>query len=118
MAKLAPIFRVPVPTPPRPLGAAGMRLWTAVQETYAVTDTVGIELLGEACAAADRNEALSVRIASDGEVVTDAKGTLRPHPGLAAELANRNFVLRVFDKLGLNYEEKRPGPGRPPKYGD
>jgi hypothetical protein len=119
MAKPSPLALVnpsaTLPHPPRKLGAAGLALWNSVQEAYQVEDVAGVELLVQACAAADRVEALGARIAKDGEVITSDGGGLKPHPALASELANRNFIIRVFDKLGLNFEPLRPAGGRPPK---
>jgi hypothetical protein len=54
------------PKPPRKLGDAGLSLWNRVQSEYGITDVGGVELLMQACLAADRAEALagSSRMAS------------------------------------------------------
>ena len=118
MAKPSPLSLVnsAIPQPPRKLGEAGSALWASVQDTYRVEDVAGVELLYQACSAADRVEALGKRIVDDGEIVDGVHGP-KPHPALTAELANRNFIIRVFDKLGLNYEPIKLI-GRPPNpYG-
>ena len=90
-------------------------MWNSVQEAYAIEDVAGAELLMQACLAADRVAALGARIARDGEVIDSASGPPKAHPALVHELASRSFIIRVFDKLGLNFEPLRPAGGRPPK---
>jgi hypothetical protein len=70
--------------------------------------------LALACQALDRAEALRKKIDRDGEVLDGEKGP-RDHPGLRHELANRAFVAKTLDRLGLNLEAPKPGPGRPPQ---
>jgi hypothetical protein len=38
----------------------------------------------------------------------------KPHPALATELACRTFIIRTFERLGLNFEPIKKV-GRPPK---
>jgi hypothetical protein len=54
-----------------------------------------------------------VQIDKDGEILR-AKGTVREHPLLKAEIACRAFVVRTLGRLGLDLEPVRAGPGRPP----
>ena len=70
--------------PPVVLGGT----WPSLMEFSASgirSDAAGIELLAQACAAADRAEALRAAIDRDGEVVQTRTGP-RAHPGLRAEL--------------------------------
>ena len=99
--------------PPRKLGQHGTALWDAIQREYAVTDRGGIELLAQICAAEDRVEALREQIDADGEVVHTRNGP-RAHPALRDEIALRSFIVRSIERLGINVEALRPGPGRPP----
>jgi hypothetical protein len=98
--------------PPRPLGSQGRGLWNRVQAEYDVSDPAGIEFLTLAAESLDRAQALSEAIERDGMVVRTPSG-LRSHPALREELANRAFVTRTLQRLGLNYEPLRMGPGRP-----
>jgi hypothetical protein len=91
-----------------------MALWTAITSEYRVDDSGGIEMLMQACQAADRVEALAEQISQDGEVV-HTKAGVRSHPGLKDEVALRAFVVRTIKSMGLNYEPIRATPGRPPK---
>jgi hypothetical protein len=100
--------------PPRKLGQHGLALWNSVQTAYRIDDVGGIELLAQACAAADRVEALAERINADGEVVHTRTGP-KAHPALRDELACRAFICRTLERLGLNVETIKPV-GRPP-YG-
>ena len=59
-----------------------------MQTEYRIDDAGGIELLAQACAAADRVEALAERINVDGEVVHTRAGP-KAHPALRDELAGR-----------------------------
>ena len=104
----------PVVSPPRPLGAHGMALWNSIMGEYAISDRGGLELLAQACATVDRVEALREAIDRDGEVVASRTGP-EAHPALRDELAGRAFIVRTLERLGLNIETIKPGPGRPPK---
>jgi hypothetical protein len=98
-------------TPPRPLGKHGMALWQSVMAEYEISDSGGVEILVSACSALDRAESLSEAIERDGAIVT-VSGALKDHPGLKHELANRAFVVRALQRLGLDVEPVRPI-GRP-----
>jgi hypothetical protein len=99
--------------PPRKLGEAGLALWHAVQSEFAITDIGGVELLMQACLAADRAQALTTRIDQDGETMHTQHG-LKAHPCLKDELAARSFIVRTLQRLGITDEVIRPV-GRPPK---
>jgi P27 family predicted phage terminase small subunit len=101
-------------SPPRPLGPHGKALWDRVQREYQITDTGGIELLAQACAALDRAEALAEAITRDGEVIHTRTGVPKTHPAVKDELACRAFVVRTLERLGLNIEAIAK-PGRPAK---
>src|SRR5262245_54113429 len=107
----------PAISPPRPLGTHGAALWNSVMREYAITDRGGIELLAQACAAVDRVETLRAAIDRAGEVVV-VRGIPKAHPALRDELAGRAFIVRTLERLGLNVEAIKSGPGRPPRpYG-
>ncbi|HEV8465623.1 MAG TPA: hypothetical protein VGQ63_11570 [Pseudolabrys sp.] len=80
---------------------------------YDLQDSGGLEMLLQACAALDRAENLRLEIDRDGEVIR-TRGTVRDHPALKHELANRAFVVRALSRLGLNFETVKPV-GRPPQ---
>ena len=101
------------PAPSRTLGKAGATLWSSIMTEYDIQDSGGLEMLQQACAALDRAENLRQEIDRDGEVIR-ARGTVRDHPGLKHELANRAFVVRTLSRLGLNFESVKPV-GRPPQ---
>lgn len=102
-------------SPPRKLGDHGLSLWNSVQNAYRIDDVGGIELLAQACAAADRVEALAERITADGEVIQGPSGP-KAHPCLKDELAGRAFIVRTLERLGLNVETIKPL-GRPSRAG-
>jgi hypothetical protein len=108
------IVRSPTPDrlkPPRQLGTHGMKLWRSITSDYDVTDAGGIEMLAQACQALDRAEALRAVIEKDGEIIRTKAG-LKDHPALKHELANRSFVVRTLQRLGLDVEAIKPV-GRP-----
>jgi hypothetical protein len=100
--------------PPRPLGEHGMALWRAIRAEYDISDVGGVEILCQACQAADRVEALAALISRDGEVILTPRGASVSHPGLKDEVHLRAFIVRSIERLGLNFEAVRPSGGRPP----
>jgi hypothetical protein len=102
------------PQPSRSLGKAGSGLWQAVMSEYEITDSGGLEMLQQACAACDRAEMLASEIALDGGPVIRTRGVIKDHPCLKHELACRAFVVRTLARLGLNFESVKTV-GRPPQ---
>jgi hypothetical protein len=98
-------------SPPRKQGEHGTALWTAVNAEYNISDSGGIQLLYQACAAAQRAEDLAAIIAEDGEVIHTKNG-MKAHPCLKDELAARSFVVRTLSRLGITTENVKPV-GRP-----
>ena len=104
----------PAPGPPESLKRHGRALWNQIQSEYEIRDGGGIEMLRQACAAADRAEDCAKKIEREGLTVTNARGTPHDHPLVKHELAARAFVVKTLRALGLNVEPLRRGPGRPP----
>jgi P27 family predicted phage terminase small subunit len=104
----------PPPGPPKSLGPAGRDLWNRVQNEYCVRDAGGLEMLAQACSAADRAAECAKKIQSEGLTVVNGSGGLRDHPLVKHELAARAFVTKTVKALGLNFEPLR-GVGRPPE---
>jgi hypothetical protein len=100
------------PNPPYNLTGCGLELWNKVMREYNLEDVGGLELLAQACRAAERAESLREQINSDGEVIR-ARGTVKDHPALKHELANRAFVCRTLARLNLDMEPVRASVGRP-----
>ena len=100
------------PNPSRPLGLHGQALWQKVTAEYAIDDCAGVEMLTQCCQAVDLAEALSARIAEDGEIVRTPSG-VKAHPGIKDSLAARAFAVRTLQKLGLNWEPLHLHSGRP-----
>jgi hypothetical protein len=98
-------------SPPRALGQHGRQLWTTITGAYDIADEGGREILAQACGALDRAEALREAIDEDGEIIRSKSG-IKDHPGLKHELANRAFVVRSLQRLGLDVEAIKPV-GRP-----
>ena len=99
-------------SPPHALGKYGRSLWDRMTREYNVTDAAGIEMLYQACAAAQIAELLQVEVERDGPLMR-VRGVLKPHPAVRDMNASRSFVVRTLMKLGFNYEAVRDGPGRP-----
>jgi hypothetical protein len=102
--------------PPRTLGQAGANLWARIVEEYDVSDSGGRALLTLICQSLDRAESLRRQIDAEGEIV-QVKGSLRDHPGLRHELANRAFIAKALAKMGLALEVPVRAVGRPPGPG-
>jgi hypothetical protein len=103
------------PNPPRKLGAAGESLWNRVQSEYRIVDVGGIELLTQACLAADRADALAAVIEADGERIVTKSG-IKDHPCLKHELAARAFIVKTLQRLGIT-DEPIKCVGHPPRGG-
>jgi hypothetical protein len=98
---LTVIDLTPSPTdaePPRALGRAGTEVWVRIAGNYDITDEGGRELLSQICEASDRLAELQETIKRDGAIT---------------EIAQRSFIVRTLQRLGLNLEPLHPGPGRP-----
>jgi hypothetical protein len=101
-----------LPTPPGQLGAVGLSLWNDIAAAYEFNDRASYETLYQACASADRAEEIARRISKDG-VLIRSRGVMRDNPLIKHELAARAFVCRSLQRLGLDLEPVRDGPGRP-----
>lgn len=100
--------------PHRHLGTAGARLWREILGSYQLDDVASLECLLLACEALDRAEILKAEIKKDGAVLRSETSTMvRDHPALKHELANRAFVARMLERLGLIHSDVRHGAGRP-----
>jgi hypothetical protein len=100
--------------PTRKLGDHGLTFWNKVMSEYQIGDSGGLEILQQICGAIDAVESQSEQIERDGETIL-VKGVLRSHPLLRELLANRAFVCRGLQRLGLNVEAIKPI-GRPGGY--
>jgi hypothetical protein len=99
--------------PPRKLGDHGMSLWSMIMNEYNIDDRGSIEILVQLCLSLDRAEECAQQINEEGPTIM-TKGGMKEHPLLKCELANRAFVCRSLQRLGLNLEAVKPI-GRPPR---
>ena len=81
-------------------------------DEYEISDGAGIELLCQACQGLDRAEACREQIDQMGECGIVNGVAVKEHPLLKIELANRSFVVRTLERLGLNSETLKAN-GRP-----
>src|SRR5262245_44225267 len=102
--------------PPSTLQDPGRSLWRRVLSEYRLEDCGGLEMLSQCCHAADRAEQIRIEIEADGPVIR-ARGIIKDHPAIRLELAARAFVVRTLQRLGLDVEPLRAGPGHPPGIG-
>jgi hypothetical protein len=97
--------------PPASLGKFGADLWRSIQSEFAITDSGGIELLYQACVAADRAAELATQIKKDGVTIHTENGA-KSHPCISLELRARALVCRTLSRLGVATEPVKPV-GRP-----
>lgn len=94
--------------------AAGQSLWDLITAEFDISDAGGVALLEQICHAQDRVVQLGELIAEDGAVIY-VKNVPRSHPALRDEIANRAFITRNLQRLGVNVEAVksvgRPGNG-------
>jgi hypothetical protein len=114
-AKILKFDKPRLQKPSRPLGKHGQALWQSIVTEYGIEDAGGVEMLTLACQALDRAEELATAIKEDGAVIR-TRGIVKEHPGIKAELANRSFVVRTLQRLGLDVEALK-SVGRPPATG-
>jgi hypothetical protein len=98
--------------PPRKLGPHGDELWRTIMNEFDISDSGGIEILAQVCAALDRVEAQQEIIDDEGETITTKSGT-KSHPLLREQLAGRAFITRNLQRLGVLDQPIKPI-GRPP----
>jgi phage terminase small subunit len=100
--------------PPRPLGPAGQALWRRICGDYDISDAAGVELLTLACEALDRAQACREVIDRHGVAqVHKDSGVIRENPLCKIELANRSYVAKQLERLGIN-EAPVKAIGKPP----
>jgi hypothetical protein len=104
-----------VPEPPPEVGEHGRKLWLSVMAQYDIHDAGGQATLAQACHAADRAERCRQIIDEQGEII-HIRGQVRSHPLLRDELANRAFLTKAIQRLGLDLEPIK-SIGRPPGVG-
>lgn len=72
-----------------------------------------LECLLLACETLDRAEILKAEIKKDGAVLrSETSRMVRDHPAIKHELANRAFVAKMLERLGLIHADVRRGVGR------
>ena len=114
--KLTVIAPLPAADPldaPAELGEAGRKFWAAIHRDYDISDSGGLQMLTQICAAADRVAEYAAAISREGATFKTKAG-LREHPLLRHELAARSFIVRSLHRLGLDIEPARHEIGRPP----
>ena len=99
--------------PSRPLGQAGRTMWDYFTRAYDFNDVAGSEIMCTICEARDTISRLEAEIATDGDVIRTRGGHVKAHPAQRDLLANRAFIIRTLDRLGLNSEAVRQASGRP-----
>lgn len=99
---------------PSALGKSGQKLWQSIMSEYDICDAGGLEMLTQACGAADRVAEYASVIDADGPTVRSKTG-VKEHPLLKHELAARSFVVRTLARLGLDLEPIK-SVGRPSEF--
>ena len=77
-------------------------MWRRVTAEYAIDDAAGVEMLTQCCQAVDLAEALSARIAEDGEIIRTMNG-IKAHPAIKDGLAARSFVVQNIAEIGPEF---------------
>src|SRR5262245_1177353 len=94
-------------SPPRPLLRHGQALWNRIKNDYVIDDACGVELLTLCGQALDRAEDCKALIdACTEEEINKAMALMK------IELANRAFVSKQLERLGVNEEPAKLN-GRP-----
>jgi hypothetical protein len=96
-----------IPRPPKGAGAAGKRLWAAVQRDFELGEHERA-LLGAMCRQVDRLDALEALIADEGLTVT-GHGTVKMHPAVVEARQTAIAVARIAACLRLPAGEEDDG---------
>lgn len=97
--------------PPRKFGASGQEPPNLITSEFDINGA-GASLPAQTCHAQDRVDGLPNQIALDG-IVVHFKSVPKAHPAMREELANRAFIVRGLQKLGVALKTLKPV-GRPP----
>jgi phage terminase small subunit len=82
-------------------------------DEFALDDQAAVLLLEVALAAFDEMRAAQRIVAKEGLTTRDRFGQVRANPAAAIVRDARLGMLRAFQRLNLDVEPARPGPGRP-----
>jgi hypothetical protein len=96
----------PPADPPLPegLAAAGSALWRSVVGTFNLDQHLAA-VLEAACREADVAAAADLAVTQAGAWITDARGNVRAHPGLAVARSSRLATARLLRALSLPAKE-------------
>jgi hypothetical protein len=113
LAVIGPPPALEVLPPPPDLDEVGAELWREIAGQYVFDDPGSIEVLRLACLARQRAARCATQITTDGELIRIGK-SVRSHPLLRDEATFTALCARLLQRLGLDLEPLRSGPGRPP----
>ena len=98
--------------PPDGLKNRGRDLWAAcIKRDPALADSDNPQrpVLHEAARLADQLDVLAARLAADGPIISDSKGTPAPHPALKAAHQGQALLARLLASLRMpDASSKRP----------
>jgi phage terminase small subunit len=103
-------LRSPVPAAPGHLSPSSRRWWRQMVAGYEM-DPGALRILEAAATTWDRALAARDAIATDGAVITDRFGALRPHPAVAIERSALLAYARLCRELAI---DPAPPDTRPP----
>ena len=78
---------------PNTLGKYGREFYTELAEEFEIADVGGLSILCIAAECLDRLREAQERLDTDGTIIEDRFGTLRPHPSVAIEQSSRTAFL-------------------------
>lgn len=96
---------------PRGLGDQGKRLWRAVVEEYALSESDAAQL-EQCCRVRDRIDQLQQLVVSDGPMIPSSQGQ-RLHPAIVEVRQQQLALARLLATLGVDDEEDDLPPARP-----
>jgi phage terminase small subunit len=102
------------PPCPSGLGFEAKRYWKCVCKNWHLTED-DLELLRQAVFPLDTVYRCREKVKEEGFTI-DVNGVVRQHPAIKLELRCREQFLRAVKQLGLEDEETKRPPGRPPAW--
>jgi P27 family predicted phage terminase small subunit len=102
-----------LPKAPSGLSPEGLRYWKIANKNW-ILDDDALEVLRNACFSLSRAYQAAEIVNKEG-LVYKCGETIRQHPAIQIEIQARKAFLNAVKQLGLDPEEEKRLPGRPPE---
>lgn len=113
MATVTKLKPAALPKPPVKLSPEARKLWDDTLSEYEPWNAADLKRLARACEALNRLRDAQRRIAKDGAVIPDGRGSKKAHPAVNIEKEAHRQLFEALKSLHLG-EDEPAKPGHPP----